>query len=122
MATRLLERQLALRPRSNPVQRFGERLAGDLPTLGSEERYHDYAFATLRQCGAAWESAATFLRWLDGRAFADAAASFDALADGSKRLLFKLARASMSERPLDPGDAVAEMATSWDRALDALTA
>ena len=117
----LLERHLTLRPRSNPVRRFGERLSADLPELMSEEAYHLYAFATLRQCGAAWEAAATFLRWLDDQAHDSAAGAFESLTVSSKRLLFKLARTAMTGRPLDPLAAISEMAASWDTAFDALS-
>ncbi len=119
-AADLLTRQLALRPDTNPVVRFGERLTADLPSLRSEERFHVYAFATLRQCGAAWEVAATFLRWLD-KGHDDAADSFEELAHSSKALLFRLARASVSDREVDVGTAISELAGLWDAAFDTLT-
>ena len=121
-ATKLLERQLARRPATNPVLRFGDRLIADLPAIDSVEGYHLYAFATVRQCGAAWDAAATFLRWLDADRHRDAAFSFEKLAHSAKILLFKLARGSASKRPFDPRVAISEMAESWDRALDALSA
>ena len=120
-ASALLERQLALRPRTNPVRRFGDRLVGDMPGLGSQEAYHDYAFATLRQCGAAWAAAASFLHWLDSDRHGRAAASFEALAGSSKQLLFKLARSAASGRTFDPAGLIDPMVTAWDSALDALS-
>ncbi|HEU5022299.1 MAG TPA: DUF1839 family protein, partial [Bryobacteraceae bacterium] len=50
-----LRRQLAYKPKRNPWKLFGARIEEDLPTLleGSDEQYHAYAFATVRQCGAA---------------------------------------------------------------------
>lgn len=60
-------RQMAYRPKRNPWLAFGERLNHDLPELlaGSDSGYHSYAFATVRQCGAAFEIARSFVRgWL----------------------------------------------------------
>ncbi len=119
-AAALLERQLLRRPATNPVLRFGERLAIDLPALGSDDSYHSYAFATLRQCGAAWGAAATFLRWLDPGAHAQAAECFTSLESSAKLVLFKLARAAMTGRSFDPSDTIVTMARAWDLAFDAL--
>ncbi len=119
LAGELLRERLELVPATNPVARFGERLVADLPSIRSETVYHRYTFATLRQCGSAWACAEAFLRWL-GDAYDEAAASFDALAGLSKTLSFKLARAAMLDRPLDPGPHLAEMAATWERAFAAL--
>ena len=97
----LLARHAARLPERNPVAAFAEQLGADLEGLyGDVEAYHAYAFATLRQCGAAWSMLAEFLGWL-GQAGA-AAALAEELADGSRVLLLKLARATRSGRPLDP--------------------
>jgi hypothetical protein len=126
LAAELLTAQLQLCPASNPVTRFGDRLAVDLPRLMSEDQqqYHLYAFVTARQCGAAWETAASFLEWLaDGEdsAAAAAAATFGSLAGGAKTLLFKLARAAATGRPLDTAPALAELADLWDDAVRTLS-
>ena len=72
---RCCAQHLARRPADNPVTRFGERFARDLPWL--HERglayYHAWAFATMRQLGAAFELAALHLRWLGDPALAPAA-------------------------------------------------
>jgi hypothetical protein len=121
----LLAAQLARRPTTNPVRRFGERLADELPRLaGDAAGYHLYAFATVRQCGAAWEAASSFLSWLDdgaGTGLTDAALHFDALATESKTLLFKLARAAATGKPLDTGPAIESLAASWDHAHELLS-
>jgi hypothetical protein len=125
-ASELLTAQLRLCPATNPVSRFGERLADDLPRLMSDDQqeYHLYAFVTVRQCGAAWEAAASFLEWLgeeDGDSpAAAAAATFAALATGAKTLLFKLARAAATGRELDTAPAIAELADLWDDAVQTL--
>jgi hypothetical protein len=123
VAGELLAVQVERRPRENPVRRFGERLAIDLPVLfvGDEEIYHAYAFATVRQCGAAWETAASFLRWLAAPGDPPpAATAFDSLASQCKTLLFKLARAAASRRTFDVSPAIEEMASSWDIAMEEL--
>src|SRR6476660_8915414 len=57
-AYEMLQRQIARRPERNPWLAFGERISRDLPELlaGTDNSYHAYAFATVRQCGAAFES------------------------------------------------------------------
>jgi hypothetical protein len=62
----LLRRHLGRVPRANPFTRFRERFAADLDWLMSGDigRFHAYSFATLRQYGACFELAETYLRWL----------------------------------------------------------
>jgi len=121
VANELLATQVERLPRDNPVVRFGERLTIDLPVLlaGDQDEYHAYAFATVRQCGAAWETAATFLTWLGSPEDEPdvAAAAFGSLAAQCKTLLFKLARAAASQRAFDVAPAIQEMASSWDAAV-----
>jgi Domain of unknown function (DUF1839) len=121
----LLATQLERRPATNPVLRFGARLAEELPRLaGDAAGYHLYAFATVRQCGAAWEAAASFLTWLDDGAetsLSESASQFGTLATESKTLLFKLARAAATGRPLDTEPAIESLASIWDDAIELLT-
>ena len=120
VARELLAIQVERLPRENPVARFGERLTIDLPVLltGDQDEYHVYAFATVRQCGAAWETAAAFMTWLGspGDESLAAAAAFESLAAQCKTLLFKLARAAASQRAFDIAPAIQEMASTWDAA------
>ncbi len=124
VAAELLDVQLARTPVENPVSRFGTRLSDDLrQLLANEQAYHPYAFATVRQCGAAWDAASSFLAWLaEGEDETTAAASvaFADLAGAAKLLLFKLARASDTGRPLDPGPAIEKMGATWEHALQLL--
>jgi len=126
VARELLDVQLERVPRDNPVERFGTSLADDLPgLLDDQPAYHLYAFATIRQCGAAWDTAAAFLTWLADSAdggVADAAEAFGSLAAQSKTLLFKLARASATGKQLDPAPAIEELAAGWERAVSLLGA
>jgi hypothetical protein len=114
-------RQMVYRPRRNPWLAFGERLMRDLPELlsGPDSGFHAYAFATVRQCGAAFEIACSFVRWLAPATSADACLAGEALSrqvEGAKTLLFKLAR----RREFDPAPAIARLAMDWDIAMNAL--
>jgi hypothetical protein len=116
-----LRRHLARRPERNPWVAFGERLSSDLPELlaGTDSAYHAYAFATVRQCGAAFESARSFVEWLADPACADACAAAEALGrqvDGAKALLLRLAR----RRAFDPAPAIKQLADDWEKAIHAL--
>jgi hypothetical protein len=114
----LLRRHLRRRPASNPFERFGARLARDLPELAAAglDHYHAWAFATVRQAGAAFELLASNLRWLAASGHAglrDAAESFVAISQAHKALILKGARAVHTGRPLDTVAPVSEMARSW---------
>ena len=115
-----LRRELAHRPRRNPWIAFGERLAADLPALlaGTENDYHAYAFATVRQCGAAFECAQSFVEWLTGAQASTAADALGRIVTGAKALLFKLAR----RRAFDPNPAIQRLAADWEIAMEALDA
>jgi hypothetical protein len=106
------------RPASNPFERFSKQLALDLPRLleGEAQDYHDYAFATVRMTGSAFEVAAAQARWLLGERAEPAAEAFEEIVDGCKTLSFKLAR----RRPLEVGPALAGPAEAWERAMELL--
>jgi hypothetical protein len=121
----LLRKHFARRPAANPFERFGERLAHDLPGLQAAglARYHAWAFASIRQAGSAFELAAAHLRWLAGFVQADlppAAACFEAIAQGNKALILKGARAVNSGKPLDASPLLGELAGAWQRGMAAL--
>jgi hypothetical protein len=118
----LLQEHVRWRPATNPFTRFGERLAQELPGFAERSlpRYHAWAFASVRQAGAAFELAAAHLRWHAGferPALLPAAECFDAIAQGNKTLILKAARAVNSGRPLDAAPLCAELAQSWDRGM-----
>jgi hypothetical protein len=117
-ALELLGEHLARRPRPNPFARFGEQLEADLPRLleGDHAAYHDYAFATVRMVGSAFEVGATHVDWLLGQAGAPAASAMGRIVEGCKILSFKLAR----RRAFDPEPAIAELAAAWESAFAAL--
>ncbi|MEZ4438779.1 MAG: DUF1839 family protein [Polyangiaceae bacterium] len=126
MALASLKKQLRRRPVDNPVLRFGRQLPDDLARLHEQglDTYHRWAFATLRQLGAAFESVALCLAWIDegraGAAFTDARAAFLQLSDQAKVFLLKAARAVNRKRALDVADDVQLMADAWQRGMDQL--
>lgn len=121
LAASMLVRQFERRPTSNPVRRFADRFERDLPRL--QERglphYHQWAFATIRQCGSAFELAAAHLRWqsADLAAAQDAARACMRIAEGCKALILKAARTVANGRPLDAAPMLDDMAASWDEAM-----
>ncbi|NPC57358.1 DUF1839 family protein [Caenimonas soli] len=121
----LLRRHLPRRPTSNPFGRFGTRLAKDFPelTAGGLAQYHAWAFASLRQAGAAFELLASNLRWLAGFGhpqLRDAARSFDVISEGNKALILKGARAVHTGRALDASALLGDMARAWDEGMASL--
>jgi hypothetical protein len=109
-------------PRANPFNRFKARFERDLDWLMQSdiERFHAYSFATLRQYGACYELASTYLRWLGAEGIAGTEAPAEELlgiAENAKALQFQLARSMARKRSLDlsPLD---EMARQWERALE----
>ncbi|HVY46986.1 MAG TPA: DUF1839 family protein [Minicystis sp.] len=122
----LYAHHLARRPADNPVARFGERFARDLPVLAERglEHYHAWAFATIRQLGAAFELAALHARWLSAYLpeIAAAASAYDAVSAGCKTLILKTARAVNAKRPLDARPLFDEMAAAWQRGIDCASA
>jgi hypothetical protein len=116
-----LRRHLSRRPKNNPIARFSSRVTTDLP--GIQERglayYHTWAFANVRQIGAAFELAATHLRWHGAAALLPAADAFDAISGHAKTLILKAARAVNTKKPLDTA-LFGEMATCWQTAMTVL--
>jgi Domain of unknown function (DUF1839) len=111
----MLLASLERRPGDNPFGRFGAQLALDLPRLlaGDSAAYHDYAFATVRMVGSAFEAGASYVEWLLGEDDGGAAASMGAVVEGCKTLSFKLAR----RREFDPEPAVADLAAAWEESF-----
>ena len=123
----LLRSHLARRPFTNPFCRYAARFRRDLEWLVGEPLscFHNYAFATLRQCGAAFELAAAYLRWLEAGGecgLEPATAACTRIATTAKVLQFKTARAVNSHKPLDAAPLLDEMAAAWDQAMTTLTA
>ena len=102
----LLRRQLRRLPEVNPFVRFKQRFEADLGWLATEEMetFHQYSFATLRQFGACFELAATYLHWLQervGKTLVGPIEAFTNLSTGAKTLQFYLARAISRKKSMD---------------------
>jgi hypothetical protein len=114
----LLKRTLARRPEENPGLKFANKLGEDLARLrkGGLAAYHLYAFATIRQLGAAFELAAFYLGWLalNGEAGLDECiAAFRAISDASKSLILKAARAVATNKDADLQPLLSEIERCW---------
>jgi uncharacterized protein DUF1839 len=119
-----LRAHLARAPRENPFGGFRERFEQDLAWLMTADlsRFHAYSFATLRQYGACFELAETYLRWLGVHgveALAPAADELHAIAETAKALQFQLARSMARRKPLDLAP-IDTMGAAWERAMASL--
>lgn len=127
LARQRLDDHLRRLPTANPMVRFEQRLAADLPWLRQAglETFHEYAFGTCRQCGATAELAADFVTWLAAGdeqvagGLREAAEHFRDLANRAKVLQFSLARA-VRGREVDLHELFAGMAVSWEAATSTL--
>jgi hypothetical protein len=119
-ARSLLARHVALRPATNPFERFGVALERELPGLlqGDPEHYHAYAFATVRMVGSGFELLASEAEWLLGDAAVDAVSALREIVAGSQVLSLRLAR----RRAFDPAPRIADLAGAWERAMRGLDA
>jgi hypothetical protein len=122
----ILRAHLARLPAANPFAAFRQRFEQDLTWLMEApiERFHAYSFATLRQYGACFELAETYLRWLGSQSIGGldtAATALREIAETAKAFQFQLARSMARRKPLDlaPIDA---MGARWDTAMASLTA
>jgi hypothetical protein len=121
-AVGLTRQHLGRRPRVNPFTRYRERFARDLEWLKAEDLalFHAYAFATIRQFGACFELAATYLRWLEAQGeggVAEAAADFDAISSTAKTLQFKTARAVNLKKPVDFAPLIDALEQRWESGM-----
>ena len=126
VARGLLAKHVERRPAVNPVLRFQHAFGEELATI--QERgldfYHAWAFATVRQLGAAFELLAFHLRWLAhtgaGDGLESAATDFDHVSAGAKTFILKAARAVHSGKALDATTTFGEMSGAWDRGMTRL--
>ena len=131
MARGFLGTHVERRPSSNPIERFGRRFAAELSSI--QERglafYHQWAFATIRQFGAAYELLEHHLRWIakvdrggadDAATLTSAAEDFGQVSAGAKTFILKAARAVNSRKPFDASPSIDEMARAWSRGIASL--
>lgn len=115
----LLREHMAWRPDRNPFLRFARRLQEDLPQIRAAglDHYHQWAFASVRQAGAAFELLSAHLRWHAERGrdgLGTAADRFAAIAQANKTLILKGARAIATGKPLLADELLQSMAAAWD--------
>ena len=126
MAMALLAIHVARRPAENPVVKFQHRFERDLPWLQEKglAHYHIWAFATVRQMGAAFELLALHLRWLgeagQGAGLTLAADEFERVSHSAKTFILKAARAVNNRKKFDASSTFDEMAGGWERGMASL--
>ena len=123
----LLGSYLGRLPEENPFRRYAIRFSRDLEWLSGKpmEQFHRYAFATFRQCGAAFELAGAYLRWIHAngeRGLERAASACDVIATTSKALQFKTARFVSAHKTFDASTMLNAMTAAWDEAVTDLAA
>ena len=117
---KLLKRQLRLIPDTNPFITFKPKFESDVQWLANEnlDTFHQYSFATLRQFGACFELAATYLRWLSeqGESGLDSISNqIKSLSEIAKVYQFQLARSISRKKPLDLSP-IDKMSENWESA------
>ena len=122
----LLKTHLARVPEANPFGAFRKRFEQDLAWLMQApiERFHAYSFATLRQYGACFELAETYLRWLGSNGVdgvEEPAQALRDIAETAKAFQFQLARSMARKKPLELS-AIDAMGAKWEGAMSALKA
>ena len=116
----LVRVHLQRRPSISPTSRMADRFETDLPWLqaGGVEAFHLYAFATVRQCGATGELAASLCDWLieHGVNAVGARDSFHSVATSAKTMQFKLARLAAG-RSVDYQRLLGDIEGHWSQAM-----
>ena len=111
-------------PAANPVRAFGEALReqGSWLAGGDATHYQRWAYATLHQCGAAFELAGDACRWLagHGQPVLGAVEPLLAVSRGARSLHQRLVRVPQSGRMPDVAQRVDEMAGAWADAMTIL--
>ena len=127
LALHHLGNHLAFRPATNPVRRFAERLADDLPLLRDYGPGYagQWASVTLRRLVAACGFAARGLAWQEaaaGSPMLAAAGAFERIARDGGALDAKLARAVASTKGIGLAPLLEGVAIAWDDGMTALEA
>jgi Domain of unknown function (DUF1839) len=102
--------------KSNAMHAFLSRFDADISQMvsGDLSHFHAYAFATLRQLGAAAELGSDHLRWLGG--LDQPANGFASVASAAKAMQFKLARLAAG-RTTDLSSTKEELLNGWDASI-----
>ncbi|HUR89962.1 MAG TPA: DUF1839 family protein [Ramlibacter sp.] len=125
-AIRLLAHHLKWRPGTNPFEAFAPRFQEEMSNLREHglAYYHQWAFASLRQAGAAFELAASHVQWLGehGRPCDTGVRCFRAISATCKSLILKGARVAFTGKPFDAAPAMVAMAAAWSQGMEAVDA
>jgi hypothetical protein len=116
---------LARRPATNPVARWKPQFIQDVAWLQGSglALYHAYAFATIRQCGANFELASQYVKWLGEHGetgLERAVTELENLSSSAKALILKTARAVNAKKQVDFAPILDGMSASWDVAMETL--
>lgn len=124
IAMHWLGHHFEFKPAANPFARFAPRLVQELALLHGRGAayYHEWAFASIRQAGAAFELAAAHTEWLGrfGYDFDGAARDFRSISATCKSLILKGARVAYTGKSFDPREALAAAGEAWERAMEAV--
>jgi hypothetical protein len=118
----LLASHLDRAPQENPILAQERHFEAHLRKyIGDLASFHAYSFATLRQCGSAWELAAHYVRWLfpDDPEAATAANELASIAGAAQSTILQLARSTLRGRPRDL-KLLVSVAPSWEAAMERL--
>ena len=126
LVVHLVRAHLERRPSENIIAKYRRQFDDDLAWLAQENgrQFHAYAFATVRQLGAAAELAASLLAWLSGCGEAGLQEATDHLmtvASTAKSMQFKVARAAAG-KAVCFDDLFDRLDTSWAHGLGILEA
>ena len=121
----LLAEHLGHRPKRNPFGAFRARFSAEIASLTQAglARYHAYAFASIRQCGASFELAAHYLKWLEANGEAGLTGAIGQCQDIStlsKSLILKAARAVHAKRTVDFSEQLDGMEASYAAVMKTL--
>ena len=126
LARTLLAKHVEYAPAKNPVSEFGDSFNKDLEWIQSRglNFFHAWAFATLRQLGAASELLSLHIRWLTDEegdtVLLSAAQDFEELSADTRTLILKVARAVNSQKPFDAAASIDRMARCYEAGMSAL--
>jgi hypothetical protein len=127
MSAHLLRRHLALRPATNPIDRFKMRFESEYGVFRERGMgyYHAWAFAATRQLGAAFELAAIHSRWLAASGYPslrEPAEAFEQISTIAKTFILKAARVVTSSKTPDFSTTFSGLSEAWQRGMDAADA
>ena len=127
LALHHLGNHLAFRPATNPLRRFAERLADDLPLLRDYGTAYagQWASVTLRRLVVACEFVTRGLAWQDaaaGSPMLAAASAFERIVRDGSALDTKLTRAVASTKAIGLAPLLEGIANAWDDGMTALEA